>query len=1379
MNSKRWQKIKSIFDAALEIVPAKRGGFLDKSCPHDTELRQEVQKLLDSYDQAEGFIEDPAVNEVASLLLEPTQTLKEGQRFAHYEVIRQIGVGGMGEVYLARDEKLERKVAIKILNERFSKHESNLKRFMQEAKAASSLNHPNILIIHEIKFGDDANYIVSEYVEGKTLRELIQDSELQLPEILDIAIQISGALAAAHHDHLIHRDIKPENVIVRPDGYVKLLDFGLAKLLNPGAIGFEASTVKQNDTAKGVILGTVNYMSPEQAKAEKVDERTDIFSLGVVIYELISGKTPFRGNSMSETFANLINLEPQPLTRFIINVPEELQRIVSKTLRKKKTDRYQTIRDLNSDLQELRKRMDFEEQLQLRPVTGSQLGVATKLTNHDKAKNIQVSQPTNSIAVLPFANISSDPDNDYFCDGLAEELLNSLTKIKDLKVAARTSAFALGNRNTDLGEIGTALNVRTVLEGSVRKLGDQLRISVRLINTFDGYQIWAERYDGEMKDVFDLQDKITFAVINELKVKFLSEERMALRQRPEENIEAYQLYLKGRFHYLKLKPTEIQKAISYFEQAIEIDPNYALAYVGLAQALQTLPLAAELPAREFSTKAKVAALKAIEIDDLLAEAHGVLAWLLFWFDRDWQAAEKECRRAIELNPESADAHEAYAHLLSNIGRHSESLAEIERAKELDPLNLRINALEGQFLLHAGKIDNAISQLNGTIELEPNFWLAHLFMASAYIEKGKFAKAVDEASKAGELSGGSSHAASLRIFAYARSGKLTNAKTALGELKESAKEKYIPPYHLALSFHGFERRNETFENLELALEQQDPKMAFLKVEPKWNDLRDEPRFQAVMRHLDFPVKGITEANYLARSNTTDANESSNPSTRSFSLRSFGNSNQNRIFAFGLIILLAAIGFGYYYLGSYKTLSTMTGKRSLAVLPFINASQDPNAEYLSDGISESVINNLSQLSELKVMSRNSAFRFRDNQTDTKNIASQLGVETLVTGDIKQLGDKLIINVRLIDASDNSQIWGNQYVKTANDLIAVQGEIANAVAQNLRIKLTNSDTQLLNKRYTENVEAWQLYQRGRYLIFKLTPQDVQQGNAYFQQAIDLDPSYALAYAGLSSGYRSLALGSEMKTAENLQRSKAAAQKAVDIDDSLSDGHTSLGMSLFWGDWDWSGAEEQFKRALELNPNDVNAHLFYAHLLSNTGQHEAALAEAKRSRELDPLFPFAGALEGQFLLHAGHVDEALDRLKKTFELAPGFWMPHLFASSAYTEKEMFTEAVAEADKASRLSPTITIPIAYKSYALVKLGKADEVRADLEKLLKTPDRVPPSTFALIYNALGETDKTFEWLEKAYEERDPKMTFLKVGPSWNNLRSEPRFIELMKKMKFD
>ncbi len=457
------------------------------------------------------------------------------------------------------------------------------------------------------------------------------------------------------------------------------------------------------------------------------------------------------------------------------------------------------------------------------------------------------------------------------------------------------------------------------------------------------------------------------------------------------------------------------------------------------------------------------------------------------------------------------------------------------------------------------------------------------------------------------------------------------------------------------------------------------------------------------------------------------------------------------------------------------------RSLAVLPFTNASPNADTDYLSEAIAESVINSLSLVTDLRVISRNSTFRYREMQSDSRAVGSQLGVEAIVTGDIRQVGEDLVINVRLIRASDDTQIWGQQYVKRPVDLVGIQSEIAQAVAQNLRVRLSSTESSLIAKRETENFEAWELYHRGRFHVFRLTPNDVQKGLDYFRQAIAIDPNYALAYTGISDAYRSLTLSVEMPPVEYLKMSKEASMRAIALDENSSEGHSSLGMTSFWGDWNWAEAERRYVRAVELNPNNAMAHLFHAHLSSNLGRHDDALSRVRKARELDPVFPFSNALEGQFLLHAGKVDEAIERLGKTTDIAPNFWMPHLFIASAYIEKGDFERAVTSARKASELSPVQTTSLANEAFALAKAGRTKEAEAILDKLLeRSRERfVPPYHFAIIYYGLGDVEKTFEWLEKGIEARDPKMTFLFVEPKWKDLQSDPRYVSLIERMRFE
>jgi tetratricopeptide (TPR) repeat protein len=433
-----------------------------------------------------------------------------------------------------------------------------------------------------------------------------------------------------------------------------------------------------------------------------------------------------------------------------------------------------------------------------------------------------------------------------------------------------------------------------------------------------------------------------------------------------------------------------------------------------------------------------------------------------------------------------------------------------------------------------------------------------------------------------------------------------------------------------------------------------------------------------------------------------------------------------------------------------------------------------------MTDSLINSLSQLPNLSVKARTSVFRYKGKEVDPQRVGSDLSVQAVLSGRVVKHDDDLTLYLSLVDTNNGNQIWGDRYDRKMSQLVTLQSEIARDVSQKLRVRLSGIEEKKLTKDYTANVEAYQLFLRGRFHMFKLTPEEINEGIGDFQKAIDLDPNYALAYVGLSDANRTLVMSTEKLPEEYLPRSKAAAQKALELDDALAEAHTALGITMFWYDWNWSESESQFKRALELNPRTADAHLFYAHLLSNTGRHTEALAEIRRCIELDPSAPFANALYGQFLVHAGQPDEALAVLQKTFLLAPRFWFPHVFAASAYIKKGMFTEAIVESRRATELSGAQTSSLAFEGYALAKLGKSNEARTIAEKLksLSKERFIPPSHVAMIYNGLGERDEVFAWLERALAQHDPKLTFLKVEPTWNNLRDDPRFQDVMRRIGF-
>ncbi|MDQ3666610.1 MAG: protein kinase [Acidobacteriota bacterium] len=835
-------------------------------------------------------------------------SLSPGTKLGRYEIRSKIGEGGMGEVYLAQDTKLERTVALKILPANVAADRKRMQRFIQEAKAASGLNHPNILTIHEIEQIDSTNLIATEFIDGETLRQHLSVRRMSIAEALDIGAQIASALSAAHAAGIIHRDIKPENIMLRRDGIVKVLDFGLAKLsgrVDPEqARDAEAATKVLVQTEPGVVMGTAAYMSPEQARGKDVDARTDIFSLGAVIYEMLSGHAPFAGETAADIIGALIHKEPQPLSTLVPHIPAELQHIVSKALRKDRDERYQTVKSLLVDLKTLKQELDFSAKLERSVSPDSKAAAARNsapaatanaaMENADTQTTI--ARPTSSaeymvsrikqhkgafaaglavlliaaigfgywlytnrasnaasiesIAVLPFVNEGGNAEVEYLSDGMTESLINSLSQLPKLSVKARSSVFRYKGKEVEPLQVASELSVQAILNGRFVQRGDDLALYLSLVDARNGNQLWGEQYNRKLTDLLALQSEIARDVSQKLQARLSGADERRLAKNYTENVEAYQLYLKGRYYLARLRPGETQKGISYLQQAIAIDPNYALAYVGLANAYRAFALSGDMPPSEVFPKAKSAAQKAVELDDSLAEAHAVLGFTISWFDWDWIAAENQFKRALELNPNSAEAHWVYAGSISNLGRHAEALAEIKRARELDPLNLIINATEGLILIHAGRTDEGLAALQKTSELDPNYWLAHLFASSAYIDKGMYPEAVVEARKARELSGVSSQPIAYAGYALAKTGKEGEARALLEELLKLSSQRYVPPYHVAFLYNGLNERDKTLAWLERGYEQRDPKMVFLKVEPKWNNLRDDPRFQDLLRRVGF-------------------------------------------------------------------------------------------------------------------------------------------------------------------------------------------------------------------------------------------------------------------------------------------------------------------------------------------------------------------------------------------------------------------------------------------------------------------------------------------------------------------------------------------------
>lgn len=761
------------------------------------------------------------------------------ETISHYRILRELGAGGMGEVYLAEDTRLGRQVALKFLPASFQYDPDRRSRLLAEARATSSLRSPHIAAIYDIGEHDGTMFLVMEYVEGELLSEKLKRGPLAIREVLNIAAQIADALAEAHALGIVHCDVKTSNLIINERGFAKMLDFGLAKADDPTVEETDNRTKKVGEqTAMGVVVGTLSYMSPEQALGYAIDHRSDVFSLGVVIYEMLSGRLPFEGSSSTEVVDKIIHSDPSSISRLNYAVPPEFERITRKCLEKEPDRRYQSMRDLLTDLRNLQRDNDSGGQ------TAAGLRRKTELVGRTRSR-----KAIDSIAVLPMENLSAEPETEYLSDGLTESIINNLSQIRRLRVMARSTVFRYKDRvSLDPQEVGRELGVRAVLVGRVLHRGDTLVVKVELVDASDGSHLWGANFNRRISDIFSIEGEISNEISETLKLRLTSAQKKGLARRYTENAEAYQLYLKGRYHWNKRTEDGIRKSIEYFEQAIALDLKYALAYAGLADAHNLMASYSTKPLATPFLRAKATALKALSIDDGLAEAHVALAAVKLWREFDLAGGERGFRRAIELNPGYPTAHLWLSLYLAAIERMEEALSEIKLAHELDPLSRVINLNLARVFYFARQYDESIEQCRKTIEMYPDYLVAHRRLGIAYGEKGMFNEAEADFKKALSLFENDTETMSAMGYVYAAAGRVEDARKMLDRINAVAKESYVSPYSLARIHVGLGEIDEAFEWLEKAYQERHGILTYLKVEAAFDRLRPDPRFADLLRRI---------------------------------------------------------------------------------------------------------------------------------------------------------------------------------------------------------------------------------------------------------------------------------------------------------------------------------------------------------------------------------------------------------------------------------------------------------------------------------------------------------------------------------------------------
>jgi len=787
-----------------------------------------------------------------------------GKTISHYKILEKLGQGGMGVVYKAEDTKLGRTVALKFLPPELTRDSEAKARFVREARTASALQHSNICAIHEIaETADGQMFICMDCYDGATLKERIAGGPLPIKEAIELADQIAGGLSEAHEAKIIHRDIKPGNIMVTRKGVVKILDFGLAK-----------PTGMTTMTKTGTTVGTVLYMSPEQARGDKVDLRTDIWSLGVVLYEMITGRPPFRGEYESAVLYSILNESPEPITALRSGVPLELERITNKCLAKDPAERYQTAADFSADLRRLKREISEQGPLpkpaipsgriakaRVRRVAAAALVAAGVLVVllavfnvgglRDRFAAGRGSGDTGrieSLAILPFVNVGEDPDTDYLSDEIPASITGSLSRLSNLRVVPRTTAFRYRGREAELAAVGRKLNVRAILTGQVRVRGEELSIRAELVDVANDRQLWGDRYSLKLADILTLEKSIATQIADALRLRLTQSDRDQLSKGQTENAEAHRLYLKGRYFWNKRSEAGLRSAIANFQQAIEKDPAYALAYAGLADSYNVLAAFGFLAPNEAFPKARAAVSKALEFDSTLAEAHTSLAFILTHYDWNWLGAEIEYKRAIKLDPAYATASHWYGLLLLTMGRNAEAIAMSESAASLDPLSLPITASLGGVYLVLREYEKAEAQCLKAIEMDSNFAMARSYLAEAYVRKGMYEKAIDEWKAVAGLPTTTPANIAYLGYGYARGGRMDDARRILAELSDRAKDRYVPPCFFAIIHAGLGEKDEAFKWLEKAYEERDYYLGHIPRMTVFDPISSDPRFGDLMRRM---------------------------------------------------------------------------------------------------------------------------------------------------------------------------------------------------------------------------------------------------------------------------------------------------------------------------------------------------------------------------------------------------------------------------------------------------------------------------------------------------------------------------------------------------
>ncbi len=1446
MSPERWREIEEVFQAAVELPPAERAPYLAERCANDDDLRVEVMKLLDSDDSAADFIEVPiwtdsrflntsAKKEISNSLDQQFNGSDRdnflGKEVGVYKLTKEIGRGGMGAVYLAdrADGEFQQRVAIKLIK-RGMDSDFIVRRFRHERQILASFEHPFIArLLDGGTTNDGVPYFVMEFVEGETLYKYADGKRLNTRNRLKLFQKVCSALDYAHEKKIIHRDIKPSNIIINKFGSPKLLDFGIAKILDPNLIHESI-----NPTASMLRMMTPDYASPEQVQGSDVTPQSDIYSLGVLLYELLTGHKPydFAGRALHEVsrvicevmpslpsavLSQTQNLLPQYSSangrylavretsekQLVSDLTSGLDNIVMKAMAKDPEDRYESVGEMSKDIS--------------RFLSGSRVEAPSSSKFPRSAPDTFLRVPENSkaLAVLPFKFLNLGPTNNDTDDrflgvGLADALITRLSKVRRFVVRPTSSILSFEEDQIDPIRAGRDLNVDYILDGSIKKAGDRLRVTIQLLSVSDNAAVWATSIDETLSDVLTLEDTLANKVIEVLLPQLTGGELQEFAKRGTEVPEAFEHYLRGRYHFNTFTEDGFAKAFVSFHTAIAADPTYAHAYAGLADYYNWLGILGVLPPQECFQPAIEAATKAIEIDDNLSEGHASLGFALHAGKYEWSKAEHHLRRAMELNPSNANAFVWYSIVLFTEGRFDEGLDFARRGVEIDPLTPFNHHNIGWGLYYARRFEEAADQYRRVVSDFPTYSFGYYGLSKIHRITGETTLAIRENDRANDLMGGSVFSLLSEAESYAADGQTEVAKKKIGALEKMSVERYVSPYQLALAYRYLGDHEKALDALEKAVEFKDAWLNWMGVEPAFDPIRGDKRFDEILEKtgyrmffknfstsgidLDTEVRPPSKVKNLAVHDLTtlviDETDKTDDGTKT--------TDVGRRYAKWPFVVTAAMGIFAFSWAFYHfvledrehepsmILAPATFQNpSIVVVPFVsesavNASIDPNVGI---GFADALTQKLGSLKALRVLSASTGRAI--DVTYPKEVASDIGVAFILKGKLTWGTDSVTLNADLVNAAVDKVLWSETFVAHNGDLSELQANVAQKLWTSLRIEPLPLERQQIEKRSTENPGAYQEYLVGRSLMANRSAENLRKAIISFSGSVKTDPNFALAYIGLADAYALLNLYDIDPPDDAYEQAKINAQRALMIDDTLAEAHASLAYVKFYGERNRDTSELEFRRALQLNPSYAQAHHWFAIVLAAMNDRVEAISEAQLAEQLDPRSPSVKAAQAMTYSFNGQYAEAVAECDEALQLDERFmpairvkrWtyvaMKDFPAAKEAFAKELEYGGGSVEDPGWRLIEIQVTAPGEDRAAKLKLLE-DAVHSDV---VQSNHLSFAFEVALAYNALGESAKAIDWLEKSEAARSHSFNFLEVDPRIQNLKEDPRFRRLLGKLK--